>query len=75
MMTHIHRGLTDQPCDICQQEIAGYIIEAEDLDTLRNIASKLHGGSDKERDLGHKLWLIVNVAEEVPITIAELDLL
>ena len=34
-------------------------IDAEQIAKLRAIADRLQGGSDKMRDEGHKLWLIV----------------
>ena len=39
--------------------------EAEDMAKLRKLASELHGGTDRERDYGHRLWLILQRA--VPV--------
>lgn len=35
-----------------------YYVEDEDIAKLKAISDRLHAGSDKERDEGHKLWLI-----------------
>jgi hypothetical protein len=37
-----------------------YVLLDEQMEKLRAIASRLHNGSDKMRDEGHKLWLIIN---------------
>ena len=42
-----------------------YVLEDEDFDRLRAIQARLHGGSDKMRDEGHKLWLILNKVEDI----------
>lgn len=39
------------------------LIEQEDLQQLRMLSQRLQGGSDKMRDEGHKLWLILNRIE------------
>ena len=44
-----------------------YAIEKEQLEAIRAIADKLHAGSDKERDLGHKLWSIISQVENQKI--------
>ena len=36
-----------------------FLIDEDQLERLKQIASRLHGGSDKERDEGHKLWLLI----------------
>ena len=36
-----------------------YLIEADDLEKLQCIAATLQSGSDKMRDEGHKLWLVL----------------
>lgn len=35
-----------------------YLIEQDQLDRLRAISAALHSLSDRERDFGHKLWLV-----------------
>ena len=37
-----------------------YVMEVEQIVRLLAISDALHAGSDRERDLGHKLWLIVS---------------
>jgi hypothetical protein len=37
----------------------GYLIEAEDYAKLQRMADRLCGGSDKMRDEGNALWLIL----------------
>lgn len=37
-----------------------YLIDEEQLRRLREIAARLQGGNDRERDEGHRLWLLVN---------------
>lgn len=37
-----------------------YLIEQDQLDRLYAISAALHSLSDRERDLGHKLWLVCN---------------
>jgi len=73
MSNHICRGLIDKPCDICSREIVGYIIDADDFIQLRALQSTLHAGSDDERDIGHKIWCALNIAEELPVTEAQLN--
>jgi hypothetical protein len=43
-----------------------YLIDGEDFAKLRALADALHAGNDEERDAGHKLWLVLNNAVEVP---------
>lgn len=35
------------------------IIDADQFAKLQRIASQLQGGSDRERDYGHRLWLVL----------------
>ena len=37
-----------------------YLIEQDQLDRLYAISAALHSLSDRERDFGHKLWLVCN---------------
>lgn len=46
-------------------DLVGYLIEPDDMRKLREIEQQLHGGTDHERDLGHRIWLILNKAEPV----------
>jgi hypothetical protein len=39
-----------------------YAIEGEHLATLWKLQQQLHAGSDRERDFGHKLWLVLTQA-------------
>ncbi len=48
-----------------------YYLDAEDLAKLRLLSSELQGGNDRERDYGHRLWLIVNRVEETPVLAPE----
>ena len=36
-----------------------FVLDAEQMEKLVAIAARLHGGTDKERDEGHRLWLLV----------------
>lgn len=40
-----------------------YMLDAEDFEKLRRLAERLHSGTDRERDEGHRLWLILERAE------------
>lgn len=44
---------------------AAFLIDEDDMRKLREIQSQLHNGTDRERDYGHRLWLILNRAEPV----------
>lgn len=41
-----------------------YVVEGDQLSKLQRIASELQGGTDRERDYGHRLWLILNAVKE-----------
>lgn len=45
-------------------ETTGYIVEDDQLAKLQRIASELQGGTDRERDYGHRLWLILSTVKE-----------
>ena len=49
------------------QELLGYLVKQDDLDQLSDLADRLMGGSDRERDIGHCVWLILNRAGDLPI--------
>ncbi len=48
-----------------------YLIEAASFDKLRSLEQALHGGTDRERDYGHKLWLLL--ADALPMTEHDVD--
>ena len=52
-------------------EIAYHMVDPDDVAKLRRLSEQLQGGSDRERDYGHRLWLIVETIESlgVPKTI------
>lgn len=39
------------------------IIDADQFAKLKRITSQLHGGTDQERDYGHRLWLVLTDVE------------
>jgi hypothetical protein len=41
-----------------------YFIDDDQLRKLRRLADQLQGGSDRERDYGHRLWLLVSEIEK-----------
>lgn len=45
-----------------------YTIDQDTLDKLRKLADQLQGGSDRERDYGYRLWLMLGelVEQESP---------
>lgn len=53
--------------------IVGYIIEPSDFEKLEWVISKLHSGTDHERDLGHILWCIAEYIKDWPITDNDLN--
>lgn len=44
-----------------------YYLEGDQLETLKRLADQLQGGSDNERDIGHRLWLVVTAVRDQPI--------
>lgn len=44
-----------------------YLLYAEQLAKLKAIADRLYGKSDRERDEGHRLWLILHDIEDQPL--------
>ena len=48
-------------------EIAYHMVDPDDVAKLRRLSSQLHGGTDRERDYGHRLWLIVNKIEALGV--------
>ena len=51
--------------------VIGYLMEAHLMECLQQISTNLHGGTDRERDYGHRLWLIINELRNNPITEGE----
>lgn len=43
-------------------EADAYLIDADTMRKLRELEQRLQGGSDRERDHGHKLWYLLNQA-------------
>ena len=41
-----------------------YLVDEYQLRKLRELMLQLQGGSDRERDYGHRLWLLLNDIEE-----------
>jgi hypothetical protein len=48
-------------------EIAYHMVDPEDVAKLRRLSSQLHGGTDRERDYGHRLLLIVRTIESLGV--------
>ena len=51
--------------------VIGYLMDAHLMERLQQISTNLHGGTDRERDYGHRLWLIINELRNNPITEGE----
>ena len=41
-----------------------YLVDSEQLANLCRLSGELHGGTDRERDYGHRLWLLLNYIKE-----------
>lgn len=52
--------------------VIGYLMEAYLMERLEQISTGLHGGTDRERDYGHRLWLIINELRDFPINEGEI---
>ena len=48
-------------------KIAYHMVDPDDVAKLRKLATELHAGSDRERDYGHRLWLIVKDIETLGV--------
>jgi hypothetical protein len=48
-------------------KLLGYVIEPDQMQKLRKIADRLCGGSDKMRDEGNALVLVIESANEHPL--------
>ena len=42
----------------------GFFFDEDQFKKLRKLQSQLHGGTDRERDYGHRLWLVCNEVED-----------
>ena len=63
-----HRAANPAPNPDDKHAVLGYLVEPEDVVKLTVICNYLHAGTDRERDLGHRLWLIINTLRDLPIT-------
>jgi hypothetical protein len=45
---------------VTQEPEGVYYLDGDQLRVLNAISDALHSGSDAMRDLGHKLWLVLN---------------
>lgn len=54
------RALEEQP-----DQDESYHMDKVHIDRLSDICSALHEGNDKMRDLGHKLWLVLNELKSI----------
>jgi hypothetical protein len=50
------------------KEVAYFALEPHQLKKLFDLSDQLHSGTDKERDYGHRLWLVLIEVVEMPIT-------
>ena len=48
-------------------KIAYHMVDPDDVAKLRRLSEQLQSGSDRERDYGHRLWLIVNSIEALGV--------
>ena len=51
-----------------KSEVEYYMVDPDDIAKLRRLSEQLHSGSDRERDYGHRLWLIVETIESLGVT-------
>ena len=42
----------------------GFLFDEDQFKKLRTLHAQLHGGTDRERDYGHRLWLVCNEVED-----------
>ena len=45
-----------------------YAVDEDQLSRMKEISDALHSGNDAMRDLGHKLWLVLNQVREQEMT-------
>jgi hypothetical protein len=38
--------------------MTAHLIDEDQMANLKRLCEELHGGTDRERDYGHRLWLI-----------------
>lgn len=50
-----------------------YLLEDVQLERLQAISNRLHNGTDRERDEGHRLWLVLNAVRELDIEESTLE--
>lgn len=67
-----HRAANPAPNPDDKHAVLGYLVEPEDVGKLTVICKQLQGGTDRERDLGHRLWLIINALRDLPVTQGDL---
>lgn len=67
-----HRAANPAPNPDDKHAVLGYLVEPEDVVKLTVICKQLHGGTDRERDYGHRLWLIINTMRDLPVTQGDL---
>ena len=60
-----HRAANPAPNPDDKHTVLGYLVEPEDVVKLTVICKQLHGGTDRERDYGHRLWLIINTLRDL----------
>jgi hypothetical protein len=48
-----------------ETDAVGYMLPTELFNRLQQIERELQGGTDRERDYGHKIWLILGEATPV----------
>lgn len=67
-----HRAANPPPNPDDKHRVLGYLVEPDDVVKLTVISNQLHAGSDRERDLGHRLWLLINNLRDLPVTEGDL---
>lgn len=55
-------------CASQENNIKTYLLDEDTLAKLKALHRALHGGTDRERDFGHKLWLLCNDIEQCEVT-------
>lgn len=48
-----------------------FLLDDAAVAKLKRVANELHGGTDRERDYGHRLWLVLQSLEVVEYDHAE----
>lgn len=52
-----------EPAASCDDVVA---FDLDTMEQLRGLQARLHGGTDRERDMGHRLWLLLNRGVRCP---------